>query len=122
MEKYSYSLNAKQSNSVVSTVLIDGYLLMHEKWPVSRWSKKWLYIVNKILFIKETSQDKNLLMSIPCDSIYLVQKVEEKGNHIFAFEIWTLKNKIRLCADSEKELKRWMDALGSTLVCFHNFF
>jgi hypothetical protein len=66
--------------------------------------------------MKETKTDTNVVLSVPCDSIYLVKKVEEKGNQVFAFEIWTLKNQIRLCADSEKEMTRWLDAFGSFLV------
>lgn len=96
--------------------VIDGHLLLFERFPMKRWVKKWVYVIQKTLFIKNDKQDDQVWIQIHANEIFSVHKVVEKGNYEFAFEIWTAKTQLKFCAVTEREMMKWITALTLIIV------
>lgn len=107
---------------------IQGLLLKETIQGVRKWKPRWATIVDNVLYYSDSTNSGSLLEKIGVvnqdvekESLTVVHKiygasiisVKEIGqdSNGYVFEIQSCKHVTRWCADSDREMKRWVSAL-----------
>ncbi|KNC97321.1 uncharacterized protein SPPG_07250 [Spizellomyces punctatus DAOM BR117] len=78
------------------------------------WKKRWFVLRNGRLFGYKNDGEYVVKRLIPLRSVLDVLEIDPQGkNHLFCFKVVLPKRQMVLCAGSEEDMKRWIEALRS---------
>ncbi|KAJ3157690.1 hypothetical protein HDU89_000066 [Geranomyces variabilis] len=105
-----------------SVVIMQGYLekrVAHNYKKIATagakgWKKRWFVLRGGSLFGYKNDSEYVVKRLIPLSSVLDILEIDPQGkHHLFCFKIVLPKRQLVLCADTEKDMKLWIDSLRS---------